>query len=329
MEKELEQLCETFMSNKKEMKENFKWQTNDIQNICAFIFTSLDEKIDSEKIINAKKIFNESVGLFSKLKGNCRNQIICLLSLSEDPQKKITIILNMYKHLKNYFTGTEYLVLASALLSDMIEIQKYDEIFTRAKAIYKLMKKEHRFITSHEDVVMCLLLATLSTKSNEKLIEEIEEYHLLLKPTFKDDNSRQSLSHLMTLQGGIKKDSYNKASNLFNGLKDNKIKFGTTYELPSLALLVYNEHNVKQIISDFIEVDNYLKDLKDYSWVSVSKKVRYTHVCMLLSKYYGLDNQTSTTVLNTSVLTMLLVQQTAAMTMSAAVIMSTTASTSC
>lgn len=329
MENELKQLCEKFISNKVDMKENFKWQNRDIINVCAFLFTSLDKKIDSEKILNAKNIFKENVGIFSNLRGNCRNQIICLLSLSDNPTKKIQVILNMYKHLKKYFPGTEYIVLASALLCDVITVDKYDEVFTRAKGIYKLMKKEHRFLTSSEDIVMCLLLS-LVDKDDQKIIEETEMYFSILKPTFKSNNSRQSLAHIMTLQNADMNKSCEKASDIFNGLKEKKIKFGETFELPSLALLVYNDFEVDKILSDFIEVDNYLKNLKEYSWVSVSSKVRYTHVCMLLSKYYGLNDSTSATVINTSVLTMLLIQQSANMAMTASfIMMSTAASSSC
>lgn len=319
MEYELKEICKRFINIKIDVKDNFKWQNKEVQNICSFLFFNLDASINSDKLSNSKKLFKENVGIFSNLNGNFRNQIISLMSLSSNPEQKVQQILSMYKSLKKFFPGSQYLVLASALLVDEIESQNYNELFSRAKSIYTAMKSKHRFITAKEDVVMCLLLA-LSSKSEEEIINETEEVYITLKKQFKEANARQSLSHILTLQDSNIEATCNKVSNLFNSLKENKIKYGTSYELQTLGLITCNSLSVEQIVSDFIEVDSYLKELKEYSKVSVPNKVRYTHVCILLAKYYGVNNTTSSTIISSSILTMLLLQQAMYYSMSATIV---------
>ncbi len=149
MDYDLKIICERFIKNQELVKSNIKWADTQVQSLCALLYTEKDLIINENKIQIAKEIFKKNIKMFSNFNGYIKNQAIIMMSMSDDPENMLLNTLNVYSKLKEYFSKGEHLALAALLLTDVIVNQDLDDLFTKSKALYKIMKKNHRFITSN------------------------------------------------------------------------------------------------------------------------------------------------------------------------------------
>ena len=172
------------------------------------------------------------------------------------------------------------------ILSEHVSPQKYGEVSERTRRIYDLMKKEHPFLTSSEDCVFAAMLA-LSERSDEELIRDVETGYDILKEKFYHKNALQSLSHVVALMGSemmTVKDRCRDTVRLFDLLKEKKHKYGTGYELATLAYLAALPCGVDETARELIEVSEYLKTQKMYGfWGNFGKPQRLLHAGMIVT----------------------------------------------
>lgn len=320
MKEILNTACERFITDRDMVKELFKWENSYIIPVSASI---INGKADAEKLSYCKKLVKKNKSAFSNFRGNVLLPLVAKLSVDPSPDEKLEKISKIYDVLKKYFFGSESLVFTATILADMISTDEASEISAKGKQIYKLMTKEHPFLTSSEDNVFAVLMA-LSEKNEKALINDMEACYKYLKKPFGSGNTVQTLSHILSLADGDSKEKSQRVVDIYEGLKNEGRKYSKYFELSILASLSLTDMSTDEIVSDILDVDAFLSEQDGYGFWSIDKKTRLMHAAMIVSGVYS-DNDNGNTAIVTGTLAMIAAQQAA---MIAAVAATTTATAS-
>ena len=221
----LEQHCKNFIDNRDIVKGTFKWENDLIVAASSTTFMNKGILADSAKLETCKKILKENTGVFSNFRGIVELPMVVQLAVAENPEEKMQKTLKFYEILKKEFFGSEYLVLAAAVLADMVLEEQAVRMAEKARSIYNKMKKDHPFLTSSEDSIYAVLMA-VSEKSDEVLMEEMEVTYKKLKESFSSGNEVQALAHVLSIAEGGAEEKCSKVVSLYDALRDADVKYG-------------------------------------------------------------------------------------------------------
>lgn len=311
MRETLTNYCNLFFGNREEVKEAFKWENDSLISVCASVFMNHDKQADSVKLKECKALLKEQTGIFSNFRGTAELPVVALMAVAENPAEKLEKSLKYYNALKQYFSGSEYLVLAAAILAEQISEDKIGETAARAKKLYKLMKEEHPFLTSGEDSVFAVLMAISQKTDDKALMNEVEAAYKKLKETFSSGNDVQAVAHVLALAEGNVEAKCQKLLSLYEGLKAAGAKYGKYYELSTLATLSLLPVAVETMVEDILAVDAVLAEKKPYSGIfGQDKKTRLMHAAMIVNCEYSKSEDANVAAM-TSTLAMIAAQQAA------------------
>ncbi|MBE6931180.1 MAG: DUF4003 domain-containing protein [Ruminococcaceae bacterium] len=282
MNANLAQLCRQFIENRDIIKSTFAWESSYIYPVCAAIFTDQRVTAEREKLLACREILKSRTGVFSNFRGNPRLTMISKMALSEDPNGKLGRALELYAALKKHFMASEYLPVASMVLSELTDPGQYAAISARTRHIYELMKAEHPFLTSGEDSVFASLLS-LSSLEDESIVSHMEVCYQLLKPQFFSHNAVQSLSHVLALCAGSAEEKCSRTLELFAELKARNCPYGTGYELPTLGVLAMLPGDHETMVQELIETDAWLGTQRGYGVFGPGRRQRLMHAGMLVT----------------------------------------------
>lgn len=291
MRESLQQLCSNFITNRNTVNSMFKWENDLLVAAGSTVFFNRNVVADAAKLENCKKILKENVGIFSNFRGNVELPLVCMLAVSDCPEEKLQKTKKYYDVLKQEFFGSEYLVLAAAVLADMVPEEQVVRMAEKARSIYNKMKKDHPFLTSSEDSVYAVLMA-VSEKGDEVLMEEMEVAYKKLKEHFSSSNEVQALAHVLSIAEGGVDEKCNKVVALYDALRDADVKYGKYHELVVLASLALLPVEQRVLVEDIKAVDAFLADQKGYGFFGLDKKTRLMHAAMIVSADYTKNENT-------------------------------------
>ncbi len=304
----LQKICEQFIENRETIKKTLKMGSALIYPACANLFCARGMLAQEEKLLACRQLLKENTGMFSNFRSHLQVAVICMLSMEEKPEEKLTRALDAYEQMKKMFPATDYLVLAAMMLADREDLT---EKIARGKEIYQRMRKEHPFLTSSEDSVFAILMA-FSDKSDDALVADMEESYELLHQRFGKGNHVQAVSHVLALKEGDPRRKAERVCELFDEIQRFGGKYSKYYELPTLAALAMLGDNMKQTAADMMDVDAFLATQKGYGfWSLYGKKGRLMHAAMLVTDRYGSADTADAAALS-GTLAMLIAQQMAA-----------------
>lgn len=311
MRETLKTRCDLFFSNRTEVKEAFKWENDSLISVCASVLMNSDKKTESEKLKNCKDMLKQQTSVFSDFRGNVEMSVVCMMAIADNPAEKLEKSLKYYSTLKEKFTGSEYLVLAAAILADTVVPEQIDAVVARAKCLYKMMKEDHPFLTSSEDSVSAAMMAVSDKQDDKALMAEVECAYKILKGTFSSGNDVQAVAFVLALADGTVEAKCQKLVTLYEHLKASGAKYGKYYELTTLAALSLLPVSVDVMVSDILAVDEYLAQHKPYRGIfGLDKKTRLMHAAMIVSSDYSKNEDTNIAAM-TSTLAMIAAQQAA------------------
>lgn len=321
MNEKLMAVCEQFIADRDEIKSVFKWENYYILPVGALI---LKGKADAEKLKLCKTIIEKNTGFFSGFVGNARMPAAVKLAAFENPEEKFAVILEIYNILKKYFGNSGYLAYISTVLADMIPISEADSLGERGKRIYKLMSKEHPFLTGMEDSPFALLFA-FSEKSDEELIADAEDYYTRTKKLSYSVDVVQSISHIFAMDSGDKEARVQKFKDLIEEIEKRGRKYSKYHELCVLAALSLLPVDVASMADEIIEADQFLSEQEGYGFFGYDKKTRLMHASMLVMNSYS--SSAGETAAVTTTLSMVAAQQAAMCAIMAASVTSSSSAT--
>lgn len=311
MRDSLKTRCDLFFKNRTVVKEAFKWENDSLVSVCASMLMGSERTVDCARLKECKTMLKEQTGVFSNFRGNVEMSVVSMMAMSENPGMKLSRTMEYYKALKEQFSGSEYLVLAAAILADSVEPENIGRVAARAKNIYKLMKEEHPFLTSSEDSVSAVMMAVSDKIDDRMLIGETERIYQDLKTVFSSGNDVQAVAFVLALADGTAEEKCGKMIGLYETLKLSGVKYGKYYELTTLAALSILPIDVKSLAEAIIYVDGCLEKEKPYSgFFGLDKKTRLMHAAMIACSELS-QNGDGNIAAMTSTLAMIAAQQAA------------------
>lgn len=286
MDETLQKKVELFVENNEIMKGQFGFQDSRMRMVCANIYSNQGKKVNVSKIKECIYIIKTNTGLFSNFKGTAKIALATMLSLEEDPNIAFGKIQSIYEKLRENFNSSDYLPVVAFLIGQLNDEDSLEYTIRKAKCIYERMKREHRFLTSSEDVTYAVLFA-LSAIPEDRAITEMEHCYRNLKTVFRSSNAVQSLSHVLALDEFVStEEKCQKVFDMFALLKRKKNKFDTGYELAILGVLALSSDNIEKAVDDIIEVSTFLKPIKGFGDWSIGRGTRLMFAAMLVESSY-------------------------------------------
>ncbi len=288
MKDELRVQCMNYLENRNIIKETYKLENAYMISVAASIASGKKMILTKEKLKEAQALVDSKTGIFSSFRGNVKLAVVAMLATSDNAELFMSRITDIYNKAKAEWSGSEFLVAASAVLATMLPDEKIDDAIARGKRLYKLMRKEHPMLTSSEDAVYACLLG-MSEKSDEDIIAETEKCYSLIKKSINpSDNALQTLSHVITISNGNCEAKCDRLADIYNKLRAKKRKYSKYYEISVLgALATSTDKDEDELVSDMLEIDAFLATQKGYGVLSVDKKTRLMHAGMLLMNVYA------------------------------------------
>ncbi len=279
MDGALQERCEQFIHNRDCIREVFKWDSHYMHPVCANLFCAGNTPAQQDRLKQCRNLINGKVGAFSSFRGIIRMPLACMLSMDPRPEDKMDRAISMYRELKDFFHGSDYLALAAFMLTDL---DCTPEIIARGRGLYQRMNKEHPLLTSSEDSIFAVLMA-FSPLSDDALISDMEGSFRLLKDRFHDGNCAQTTAQILSMEEGDPASKCERVFALYDALEQNGRKFGKHYELATLAALAMTNADPKTLAMDILDADAFLSGCKGYGFLGIPPKTRLTHAAMIVS----------------------------------------------
>lgn len=321
-----------FLENDNALK-NIKgsWNMYEVQKKCsALAVTIKNNKIDSERINLALQKIKENTSVFSNFRGTNRLTTAITISLEEDMESSLKEIISIYDKLKEEFSSSEYLIIASQIIFNARYRVDVDLAVRNTKVAYDYMRKSHRFLTGREDISSAAIIATTSSDI-EKTFTDIEEcYELIKREKISSSNNIQALSHILSLINLSSKDKCEKVIEMYYVLKENKVPLKDFY-LPLLGIVSFLTDNKEGFTKNVVELSKELKTHKGFGNFALGSQLRNMLSTVLVSMEYldNLDNDLKDSLIdstNNVALTVVIAMQTAIIAASSAAAVSAAAS---
>ncbi len=271
-----------FLQNRDIIKKTFPGESALLVPIGAIRFTDKGRVADWETLLKCRGLLKQSVSCFSNFRGTARLPILCTLATSGNPEGLLDKSIKAHTALRAHFSANSFLPLAAVILAEMTEEYRFADLSARAKGLYKQMRENHPWLTSQEDVVFAVLLAT-SYKSDNQLMFEAEGCYALLKPRFSSPNALQSLTHILTLSEGNSEEKCKKVLDLWEELRNRGHKYNPVYTLSSLGVVALSHPDVTTACDKLIAADTFLKEQKGYGVWGLDKGQRIIHAALLVN----------------------------------------------
>ena len=307
MKPELEKLCTEYIANREAVKKAFRWDNSALYAVCANIFCANGQQADADSLKECRTVIKKNTGAFSRFRSKrIRSILSCMLALGETPEKRMDKANDYYRLLRRQFKGTEYLVLAAFLLTDLADRNLTEGTAARGREIYRQMNRKHRMLTDKTDSVFAMLLA-FSDKPDEDLPEEVETCYKALKTKFSGGGAQTAAQVLSMSGNGTAEEKVQRVIELYDALREAGVKYGHSSELAPLAALSLSDAPVSALVEEIREADEFLGEQKIYGKKDEDLAQRAMHAVMIVSDQYAGTSQVNITVM-TNTLDMLIAQ---------------------
>ena len=280
--------------------------------VAACILISSNVPYDEDKLRFCRSILKERDLARLGFPGLSEPILSACLAADPHPADKLAAAKRAYDILREYFTMSDYLPVASMFLTDFRNPEDYRRAAEDTKYVYDRMEEEHWFLTGREDVLYALLTAMTKEDYGAAVSEAEYIYAKLKRNFFLRKNSLQSLSHALVLCSGRPDEKIRRFNELIRLLKQQHRKTGSEYHVVCFGILANLGVELDQIMIDLMEADAFLAEQKDYHIFGFGKKTRLMHAVLILMAYYMTSGPELTAAVVMSVLSEIRQQQAAA-----------------
>ncbi len=309
MNEEFTILCEGFIANRDIVRKVFPFESMYMLPVSANVFSQQGMLADEYKLKQCKRIVEFNASIFSEFRGNVVAPVAAKLCLTSEPKEQFERVSAIYKKLKKYYHGSSYVALLASILNELADDSNMDEIIEKGSRLYSRMKENHPFLTSFEDSVMAGFLA-FSQKSDDELVDDMEECYTLLREHFSNKNALQSVSHILAMGEGSPVQKVERMMQLYDRLSDAGKKYGKYFELSTLAGLSLLSDDIGKITEYIVQADDFLSTQKGYGFAGIDKKTRLMHATMITADMYS-NSKTVTVAASAATIAILAAQQAA------------------
>lgn len=262
------------INNSKELdKAGGIFTVNSFRKCNALTLTLKDKKADANRINEAIKIIKKNTTLMSNFRGNNLFTTAITISLENDMESSFKELMNIYEKLKSFFFANQYLILAAIVIFNARNRVNIDDAVKNTREVYEEMRKNHRFLTGHEDISAAAMIATTSTNIEITLNETEECYEALRSSGFSAGNNTQSLSHILPLFNGSAYEKAIRVLKIQNALRDNKVPL-KNYSIPLLGVAAFISDDLNIFAKEVREVSDRLKQENGFGMFALGSTIR-------------------------------------------------------
>lgn len=286
MDKKLKDFLERFMYNQELLRSRYKFESASACALAAVESTARGRDLEIETLEKAEDLLKKETGIFSSYRGVLRIIVLSKLSSSRYPERLLKESLEVREILKNYFIPGDYTALLSLLLPELCTYVEEAVVF--GKEIYEGIKRDHRFLTGGEDILLsCLIAAT--TKKDIRILDDIENCFRQLKDHIDAyQDSRQMVAEVLCMGERDIRFNIVRFLRLHDELKEAGYKVPGDMKLSSLAALALSEIPISDALDTIKQIDAFLAKQKPYKGIfSFNKRDRIAHSAALTSAYFS------------------------------------------
>ncbi|NDI33800.1 DUF4003 family protein [Chengkuizengella sediminis] len=266
------------------MEKDFRWENNLSLHFAALTYTQKNNKYVKSSIKSTSEYIKNQTRLFSSFRGNMFMISMLLCSEFDDPEAQFLKLLSYEKWFKEAgFKNSEYMPITCYALLLTCEENMLQERIRKSFEVFTEMKKNNPWITSGDDYPLCVMLANSDSSVETSIQNIVEVYRALNRQGFRKGNGLQLLSHILSFSDENIQIKSERCKSIFDQLRKNKLKIDSQY-YAALGLITLLDDDQHEVVSNLIEVTNYLKGLKKYKWLGRGMNVLLASV--IVSKQY-------------------------------------------
>ena len=269
--------CKNFLEINKTLKQGAL-----VSSGAALIYTSKQKEVSTINLINIKNEFKSRVSIFSSLRNSADSLIYASMD-ADGKEDSVDKVIKNYQILRKDFSSSYYLPLVAYLLVDQSE-EEVASFSSKMKELYKKERKNHPFLTGEEDYGSLALMIKFSSDLDKTYASYISCYDLLKEKVKMPSNARQTTAMILALDDDSDEEKVNRFVEIYNALKNNKIRFGNDYFIPLLGISAIGKVNPDSYVEKIKTISTQLKnqpELKGIFGCKLDKGTRNVYACLL------------------------------------------------
>ena len=269
--------CKNFLEINKTLKQGAL-----VSSGAALIYTSKQKEVSTINLINIKNEFKSRVSIFSSLRNSADSLIYASMD-ADGKEDSVDKIIKNYQTLRKDFSSSYYLPLVAYLLVDQSE-EEVVSFSSKMKELYKKERKNHPFLTGGEDYGSLALMIKFSSDLDKTYASYISCYDILKEKVKMPSNARQTTAMILALDDDSDEEKVNRFVEIYNALKNNKIRFGNDFFIPLLGISAIGKVNPDSYVEKIKSISAQLKhqpELKGIFGCKLNKGTRNAYACLL------------------------------------------------
>lgn len=278
MYNEIRRNCDIFAENREIIRSRYKLDSS----MMSLAYAEIDLKGEIERLSTCEDILRETLPRESVFREEIRIPLICNMAKSDNPEgflKKAEMLYGLMNRGRK--SDCVYRAIASVFTAGRIDTEDCSQVAARTLEGYESLKKVRRFSTSESSIPLAAMLA-ISCRDKDRLKLETDACYEILRRTFKSGGSRQALALIIALCGGDVILSCRRAEDIFEGLRENRHRFGTGIEAATLGILASLDGDTDDFVDEIIMADEYLKTEKGFGTFAVSAETRRMYAAIMV-----------------------------------------------
>ncbi|AJD90028.1 hypothetical protein JMA_07110 [Jeotgalibacillus malaysiensis] len=254
-----------------QLRKKYRWRVNSTSlMMLAGQLATAEKPFELKHLISLNEKIKKESSQFSYIQSADLRLMLTglLVSNFDDPKKSFDDMMLVYEKLiDSGFSRSPHAYIAAYALYvslDSVSDEEINEHVARAKSMYSGMKKQHFFLTSHEDYPLSVLLAE-EEGEEEELLDDMAYYYDQLHIVLAKGNNRQFLSQILTY--GRQDNRQLLVQNTvtwLDDLKTNKIRLRGNH-LPIVGVLAL-AGTPSALLNEVKETYDELVSIKGFKW---------------------------------------------------------------
>ena len=254
MDKFLVDRIQMTVENYRLAKEELRNDGDIINHFASLVFSHYEKEIPVERVKDIRKKVKSDTTIMSPFRGDTLN-ILSLLIATVDNEKEEELIEDMYEIIENLeeqgFSSGSYLALTAFTISKYCRGKEKNDIISKIKELYIILKEKYSNITNDDDYLLCTLWVINNIQADtvddfiENIFDHIADSHIRSK------NGVQGLANAIILNGSS--GEMYRTMEFMLQLQKRKIKIANQF-LPLLGVISnYNPRRNVDIVEGVIE----------------------------------------------------------------------------
>ena len=204
MDKFLVDRIQITVENYRLAKEELRNDGDIINHFASLVFSHYEKEIPVERVKDIRKKIKSDTTIMSPFRGDTLN-ILSLLIATVDNEKEEELIEDMYEIIENLeeqgFSSGSYLALTAFTISKYCRGKEKNDIISKIKELYIILKEKYSNITNDDDYLLCTLwvINNIQAETVDDFIENIFDH--IADSHIRSKNGVQGLANAIILNG--------------------------------------------------------------------------------------------------------------------------------